>query len=95
MNNSCGAEAGAIRAYRNSTLKISYSIFRNNKALGADGGAIILEDESSLVSHRCWFIGNTAASGGRAVMVVDHSSYTDTGSNFMNNTAADNGRFAK
>ena len=82
-----------MRAYRNSTLKISYSIFRNNKALGADGGAIFLETESRLETDCCQFISNTAALGGGAVMVVDHSSYTDIGSIFVNNIAADNGAF--
>ena len=69
-----------------------HSIFKNNKALGADGGAIFLEDESSLESDSCHFLGNTAALGGGAV-TVDHSSYTDTGSIFANNSTADNGKF--
>ena len=94
-HNSCLVEGGAITAHRNCSLNISHSIFRNNKALGADGGAIFLEDESSLESERCQFLFNTAALGGGAIMVVDHSSYTDTGSTFVNNTAADNGRFTK
>ena len=93
INNLCGIEGGTISAYRNSTLEIFHSIFKNNKALGADGGAIFLEDESSLESDSCHFLGNTATLGGGAVTVVDHSSYTDTGSTFANNSAADNGRF--
>ena len=93
VNNSCGVEGVAIRANRNCTLNISHSAFRNNQALGADGGAIYLEDESKLETDNCQFIGNTAALGGGAVMVVDHSSYTDTGSTFVNNSAADNGAF--
>ena len=93
INNSCGVEGGVISAYRKSTLEISNSIFWNNKAEGADGGAIFLEDESKLESNSCQFIGNIAALGGGAVMVVDHSSYSDTGSTFTKNTAADNGKF--
>ena len=92
INNSCGVEGGVISAYWNSTLEVSNSIFKNNKALGADGGAIFVEDESNLKVDSCEFIGNTAALGGGAVMVIDHSSYADTGSTFTNNTAADNGK---
>ena len=92
-NNSCGVEGGAIRAHRNASLTIFHTIFLGNKALGADGGAIFLEDESKLISGSCQFIGNTAALGGGAVMVIDHSSYSDTESNFTHNTAADNGKF--
>ena len=81
-NNSCGVQGGAVRAHRNTSLMISHTIFRGNKALGADGGAIFLEDESKLISDNCQFIGNTAALGGGAVMVINHSSYTDIGSTF-------------
>ena len=85
---------GAIRAHGNSSFNIYRSIFRNNKALDADGGAIILKEESQLQSDRCQFIDNTAALGGGAVMVIDHSSYTDKRSIFTHNIAVDNGRFS-
>ena len=94
-NDSCTVEGGAIRAHRNSSLTVSGSIFRNNIALGADGGAIFLESESELITVSCQFLGNTAALGGGAVMVLDHSSYNDTGSTFTSNTASDNGRYTR
>ena len=93
--NSCAVEGGAIRLHRNSSLNVSHSILKNNKALGTNGGAIFVEDDSSLLSYDCQFIGNTAALGGGAVMVIDHSSYSKAESVFISNIAADNGMFTK
>ena len=92
--NSCELEGGAIKAHRKSILTFYQSTIINNKALRADGGAVIVEDESRLETDSCEFIGNTAALGGGAVMVLDHSFYTDTGSTFINNTVADNGKLS-
>ena len=54
-----------IRAGPANTLKetVHHTAFHSNKALGADGGAIFLEDESHLMLHNCQFVGNTAALG--------------------------------
>ena len=89
-NNSCRGWGGIIRAHRKASLNISHTIFHSNTALSANGGAIFLEDESSLEIDSCQFIGNRAALGGGAIMVFDHSSYSDTGSIFTNNTVMDN-----
>ena len=63
-NNTCGIDGGVIKANRNSALNITNSSFVSNKALGSNGGAICIEDESSVVSEQCLFINNTAVVSG-------------------------------
>ena len=91
-NNLCGVEGGAIKAHRNSMVNITNSRFFTNRAIGADGGAIILEDLSRFMSENNQFVGNKAGLGGGAIMIIDHSSFDDQGSDFIDNIAADNGK---
>ena len=90
-NNSCTGNGGAIHAL-NVSLTIHQSTFMNNRAVNAEGGAISLEKDSTLITHNCQFIGNSATSGG-AIMVTDHSSYSDQGSDFIENKAKEPGTF--
>lgn len=94
-----GAGAG-IRTASNTTLVVENSLFQNNSANGAGGGAIFAGYRSINTVTGTQFIGNSSAGndalgkserGGGAIAVKSESQLTVTGSEFANNTGINGG----
>lgn len=91
MNNTADGGAGVIGASGSSTVNIIDSLFKLNRALGTDGGALFLENAARAKIEQTYFHNNSANSRGGAVYQTDSAELQITNSEFKENDAQDGG----
>ncbi|MDR3048290.1 MAG: OmpA family protein [Elusimicrobiota bacterium] len=87
--NSADGSGGALYAQDGVNLAYLGRLTLNNNASGADGGAISLKDNSSMIAAAGSFIGNSAQNGG--AISADASNIAIAGGPFTNNVAQSSG----